>query len=201
MRGASAGWEARATAGQETGATFRPLHNHAVRVLEPAQAPGAMKDRPEPCSFNGGHFPRRAAELFPGGGVTTDDGSRDSPSNELNRELHRDASFPPVWHPSRDGKKRDWQRRNMKMNRTMLKRVIPQVLALGGLVALTGVIALAQAPSPDPGSVAARPAGQRSDGQIERLKSAQERPDYCRYHPGRGYAVRNGVERGLQRTG
>jgi hypothetical protein len=55
----------------------------------------------------------------------------------------------------------------MKMNRTMLKRVIPQVLALGGLVALTGVIALAQAPSPDPGSVAARPAGQRSDGQIE----------------------------------
>jgi hypothetical protein len=45
--------------------------------------------------------------------------------------------------------------------------VIPQVLALGGLVALTGVIALAQAPSPDPGSVAARPAGQRSDGQIE----------------------------------
>ena len=34
MRGASAGWEARATAGQETGATFRPLHNHAVTVLD-----------------------------------------------------------------------------------------------------------------------------------------------------------------------
>jgi hypothetical protein len=33
MRGASAGWEARATAGQETGATFHPLLNHAVTEL------------------------------------------------------------------------------------------------------------------------------------------------------------------------
>ena len=41
MRGASAGWEARATAGQEAGATFRPFHNHAVTVLANANGLGA----------------------------------------------------------------------------------------------------------------------------------------------------------------
>lgn len=51
------------------------------------------------------------------------------------------------------------------MNRTLLNRVVPQVLVWAGLVALTGAIALAQAPDAD--SVAAQPAGQRSDGQIE----------------------------------
>ena len=51
-------------------------------------------------------------------------------------------------------------------NRVLLKRVIPQVLAWAGLVALSGVIAVAQAPDPDSGPVAAQ-SGQRSDGQIE----------------------------------
>src|ERR1039458_5485709 len=61
------------------------------------------------------------------------------------------------------------QRRNMKMNQTLLKRVIPEVLALGGLVVLTGVLAVAQAPASDSSAapVAAQVSGQRTDGQIE----------------------------------
>jgi hypothetical protein len=57
------------------------------------------------------------------------------------------------------------QRRNMKMNWTLQKRSIAVVLTLGGLMALTGTIAIAQAP--DSGAAAAQPAGQRTDGQIE----------------------------------
>ena len=55
------------------------------------------------------------------------------------------------------------------MNRTFLKRIVPQVLTWAGLVVLTGVIAVAQAPdsAPDSGQAAAQQAGQRSDGQIE----------------------------------
>ena len=53
------------------------------------------------------------------------------------------------------------------MNRTLLKRVIPQVLAWAGLVALCGAMGLAQAPDSDSVTVTAQPAGQRSDGQIE----------------------------------
>src|ERR1017187_4596845 len=61
------------------------------------------------------------------------------------------------------------QRRNMKMNQTLLKRVIPEVLALGGLVVLTGVLAVAQAPASDSSAapVAAQSTDQRTDGQIE----------------------------------
>jgi hypothetical protein len=51
------------------------------------------------------------------------------------------------------------------MNWTLQKRSIAVVLALGGLMALTGTIAIAQAP--DSGAAAAQPAGQRTDGQIE----------------------------------
>jgi hypothetical protein len=53
------------------------------------------------------------------------------------------------------------------MNRTLLKRVIPQVLAWAGLVALCGAMGLAQAPDSDSVTVTAQSAGQRSDGQIE----------------------------------
>jgi len=51
------------------------------------------------------------------------------------------------------------------MNWTLQKRSIAVVLTLGGLMALTGTIAIAQAP--DSGAAAAQPAGQRTDGQIE----------------------------------
>jgi hypothetical protein len=47
------------------------------------------------------------------------------------------------------------------MNRSLLKRVFPQVLAWAGVVALCGVIALAQDPA------AGQNGSQRSDGQIE----------------------------------
>jgi hypothetical protein len=59
------------------------------------------------------------------------------------------------------------------MNRTLLKRVFPQILCWVAVVLLCGVVALAQdaAPSPapnqDPNAVAAPQAGQRTDGQIE----------------------------------
>jgi hypothetical protein len=58
----------------------------------------------------------------------------------------------------------------MKMNWTLQKRSLAQVLALGGLMAftcamLTGTMAIAQAP--DSGASVAQPAGQRTDGQIE----------------------------------
>ena len=53
------------------------------------------------------------------------------------------------------------------MNWTFLKSITPQVLAWAGLVALTGAIAVAQAPDADSTAVAAQPAGQRPDGQIE----------------------------------
>jgi BON domain len=53
----------------------------------------------------------------------------------------------------------------MKMNWTLQKTSFVQVLALGGLMALPGTIAIAQ--SPDAGAVAAQPAGLRTDGQIE----------------------------------
>jgi hypothetical protein len=59
----------------------------------------------------------------------------------------------------------------MEMNGTLLKRIIPQVLAWGGLLALTGALAVAQAATSDSGQVAgqaaAQAAGQRTDGQIE----------------------------------
>ena len=51
------------------------------------------------------------------------------------------------------------------MNWTLQTGSLAQVLALGGLMALTGTTAIAQ--SPDSGAVAAQPAGQRTDGQIE----------------------------------
>lgn len=54
----------------------------------------------------------------------------------------------------------------MMMNRISLKRVISQLLAWAALLALTGAIAVAQAPDPDAGPVPAQ-SGQRSDGQIE----------------------------------
>jgi len=53
------------------------------------------------------------------------------------------------------------------MNWTFLKSVTPQVLAWAGLVVLTGAIAVAQTPDADSTMVAAQPAGQRTDGQIE----------------------------------
>jgi hypothetical protein len=53
----------------------------------------------------------------------------------------------------------------MKINRTILKRVVPQILVWAGLVALCAVIAVAQAPASN--SDTAQPAGQRTDGQIE----------------------------------
>ncbi|MGD0901544.1 MAG: BON domain-containing protein [Terracidiphilus sp.] len=53
------------------------------------------------------------------------------------------------------------------MNRTLLKRVIPQVLIWAGLVALCAVIAVAQAPDPNSVTVTAAPIDQRTDGQIE----------------------------------
>ena len=53
----------------------------------------------------------------------------------------------------------------MNMTWTLQKRSIAVVLALGGLMALSGTIAIAQAP--DSGAAAAQPAGQRTDGQIE----------------------------------
>jgi BON domain len=55
----------------------------------------------------------------------------------------------------------------MKMNRTLLKRAIPQILAWATLVAITGVIAVAQAPDQNSVTVTAQPAGQRADGEIE----------------------------------
>jgi hypothetical protein len=51
----------------------------------------------------------------------------------------------------------------MKINRTLLKRVVPQVLVWTGLVAMSAVIAVAQAPDQN----SAQPIGQRTDGQIE----------------------------------
>ena len=53
------------------------------------------------------------------------------------------------------------------MNRSLTKRVFPQVLAWAGLVAFCGVVALAQAPDAAGAPSAASAAGQRSDGQIE----------------------------------
>jgi hypothetical protein len=53
------------------------------------------------------------------------------------------------------------------MNRTILKKFVPQVLALAGLITLGGVIALAQAPDADTITVTAQPMGDRTDGQIE----------------------------------
>lgn len=53
------------------------------------------------------------------------------------------------------------------MNRTLLNKAFPMVLTWAGLVVPCGVIAVAQAPDPDSGPVAAQSAGQRSDGQIE----------------------------------
>jgi hypothetical protein len=53
----------------------------------------------------------------------------------------------------------------MKMDRTLQSRSIALVLALAGLMAFTGIIAIAQAPVS--GTVAAQSAGQRTDGQIE----------------------------------
>ncbi|HEY1160584.1 MAG TPA: BON domain-containing protein, partial [Terracidiphilus sp.] len=53
------------------------------------------------------------------------------------------------------------------MNRSLMKRVFPQVLAWAALVALCCVIALAQDPAPAGATAAASPGGQRSDGQIE----------------------------------
>jgi len=53
------------------------------------------------------------------------------------------------------------------MKRTLLNRVIPQVLALAGLVALTGAFVLAQAPDNGSVTVTASQPDQRSDGQIE----------------------------------
>jgi len=52
------------------------------------------------------------------------------------------------------------------MNRSILKRVFPQVAAWTGLVVLSAAVAVAQAPAADPQTDAAQ-AGQRSDGQIE----------------------------------
>lgn len=55
------------------------------------------------------------------------------------------------------------------MNRTLFKKAIPKVLAWGGLVVLSGVLAVAQAPSSDSSAApeAAQVSGQRTDGQIE----------------------------------
>ena len=53
------------------------------------------------------------------------------------------------------------------MNRTLLNRVVPQVLVWTGLVALCAVIAVAQAPDQNSVTVTAQPIGQRTDGQIE----------------------------------
>jgi outer membrane murein-binding lipoprotein Lpp len=55
----------------------------------------------------------------------------------------------------------------MKMNRTLLKRVVPQILVWAGLVALCAVIAVAQAPAPSSDTATAQPISQRTDGQIE----------------------------------
>jgi hypothetical protein len=49
----------------------------------------------------------------------------------------------------------------------MLKRAIPQILAWAGLVALCGVIAVAQAPDENSVTVTAQRDSQRTDGQIE----------------------------------
>jgi hypothetical protein len=51
------------------------------------------------------------------------------------------------------------------MNRSTLKRVLPQVVAWAGLVTLSGAVVVAQTPAPDASAQAQ--AGQRSDGQIE----------------------------------
>ena len=53
------------------------------------------------------------------------------------------------------------------MNRTILKKFVPLVLALAGLITLGGVIALAQAPDADTITVTAQPMGDHTDGQIE----------------------------------
>ena len=55
----------------------------------------------------------------------------------------------------------------MKMNRTLLKKSIPQVLAWAGLAALCGGIAVAQAADSDSVTVTSQANGQRPDGQIE----------------------------------
>jgi hypothetical protein len=49
----------------------------------------------------------------------------------------------------------------------MLKRAIPQILAWAGLVALSGAIAVAQAPDENSVTVTAQRDSQRTDGQIE----------------------------------
>ena len=53
------------------------------------------------------------------------------------------------------------------MNRTLLKKSIPQVLAWAGLAALCGGIAVAQAADSDSVTVTSQANGQRPDGQIE----------------------------------
>jgi hypothetical protein len=55
----------------------------------------------------------------------------------------------------------------MKMNQSLVKRAIPRILTLVALVALCGVIAVAQAQEPDSITVTAQPIDQRADGQIE----------------------------------
>jgi hypothetical protein len=55
----------------------------------------------------------------------------------------------------------------MKMNRILMKRAIPQILAWVALVTMCGVIAVAQAQEPDTITVTAQPNDQRTDGQIE----------------------------------
>jgi hypothetical protein len=61
------------------------------------------------------------------------------------------------------------QRRSMMMNRTLLKRIYPQILACAGLLVLSGAAALAQDQGPAPAMAAspAQAASQRTDGQIE----------------------------------
>ena len=55
------------------------------------------------------------------------------------------------------------------MNRTLLKRIFPHILAFAGLVILCGASALAQdqAPATAEAAAPAQAADQRPDGQIE----------------------------------